>query len=204
MTEHPLSDRQSVEDIAKRHGFGPEAGRVMLDALVAGGGGMAQFAHSEFGGSGQWMRGSMTMAGSLSDHGLKARVDALCNDLAALVGRESGPARSGSFQSQHQGHPGKSATDDPSLVVPPQMRTSENWWPGDLGSPDSSGAQNGTRYAYFAGPRRLAIELGGKVTVYDTGGHQIGGVAQQQSVGGSLKFTSQHGTVSLARLPVVS
>jgi hypothetical protein len=28
--------------------------------------------------------------------------------------------------------------------------------------------QNGVRYAYFAQARRLAIEIGGTVTVYDT------------------------------------
>jgi len=60
------------------------------------------------------------------------------------------------------------------------------------------------RYAYFAGPRRLAVEVNGQVTLYDTLDHQIGGVAQQQGKEGSLTFTSQHGTVDLAQLPVLS
>ena len=50
----------------------------------------------------------------------------------------------------------------------------------------------------------MAVELQGLVTVYDTLDHQIGGVSQQQGSGGSLIFTSQHGTVSVATLPVIS
>jgi hypothetical protein len=64
--------------------------------------------------------------------------------------------------------------------------------------------QNGVRYAYFAQARRLAIEIGGTVTVYDTLDHQIGSFSQQQSHGGSLTFSSQHGLVDVATLPVMS
>ena len=42
------------------------------------------------------------------------------------------------------------------------------------------------------------------MTVYDTLDHQISGVSQQQGRGGSLGLTSQHGTVSVSTLPVVS
>lgn len=204
------ADQAAVIEIGKRHGFGPDAARVMLEALRSTGGGMAQFSHPEFGGFGQWMRGGMTMTGSLSDHALKARVDALCNDLVALLAREPAPpARS--FQSQSQGsrhapsepplHVRGGSTGAPSLVVPVEAR---GWWPREFGAADSSGAQDGVRYAYFAGPRRLAIEIGGRVTVYDTRDHRISGVAQPQSRGGSLTFTSQRGTVPVAELPVVS
>ena len=51
---------------------------------------------------------------------------------------------------------------------------------------------------------RLAIDVNGQVTLYDTLDHQIGGFSQQQSVGGSLSFTSQYGLVDVASLPVVS
>jgi hypothetical protein len=60
------------------------------------------------------------------------------------------------------------------------------------------------RYAYFAQARRLVIDVGGTVTVYDTLDHQIGGFSQQQSVGGTLSFTSQYGLMDVASLPVVS
>ncbi len=72
-----------------------------------------------------------------------------------------------------------------------------------LGQPATSGSQNDTRYAFFPESRRLAIETGGRVTLYDTGDHQIGGVSQQQGSSYSLSFTSQHGPVRLEELPVV-
>jgi len=40
--------------------------------------------------------------------------------------------------------------------------------------------------------------------VYDTLDHQIGGFSQQQSVGGTLSFSSQYGLIDVASLPVVS
>jgi hypothetical protein len=73
-----------------------------------------------------------------------------------------------------------------------------------LGFPNGSGAQNQVRYAYFNAAHRLAVELNGHVTVYDSLDHQIGGVSQQQGSGGTLTFTSQYGTVSVSDLPVVS
>ena len=48
------------------------------------------------------------------------------------------------------------------------------------------------------------ISGNGIVAVYDTLDHQIGGVSQQQSYGGSMTSSSQHGVVSMADLPVVS
>jgi hypothetical protein len=84
------------------------------------------------------------------------------------------------------------------------MGGSGSWWPAELGSPNGSGGQNNVRYAYFANARRLAIDVGGNVTVYDTLDHQIGGVSQQQGIGGSVTLSSQYGTVDVASLPVVS
>ena len=92
-----------------------------------------------------------------------------------------------------------------SLFVPEAPGSaSGQWWPPELGFPNGTGAQNQVRYAYFNQAHRLAVELNGHVTVYDTLNHQIGGVSQQQGSGGSLTFTSQYGTVSVANLPVVS
>ena len=44
----------------------------------------------------------------------------------------------------------------------------------DLGQPASMGSQNDLSYAVFPDKQRLAINLAGRVTVYDTGAHQIG------------------------------
>ena len=74
------------------------------------------------------------------------------------------------------------------------------WWPDDLGQPSTSGGQNDVRYAFFGDKRRLALQKGGKISLYDTGDHQISGVSQQQGSSSSLSFVSQHGTVSLDEL----
>jgi hypothetical protein len=74
------------------------------------------------------------------------------------------------------------------------------WWPEDLGQPDTSGGQNDVKYAFFHDKHRLAIQQDGKVTVYDSGDHQISGVSQQQGASSALAFVSQHGTVDLGEL----
>ena len=78
------------------------------------------------------------------------------------------------------------------------------WWPLKLGTPEAAGGQGDVRYAYFEDERRLAIERGGWITVYDTADHHIRGVSQQQGGGRSaLVLTSQHGAVPVEALKVV-
>lgn len=173
---------QAIADIARRHGLSQEAVLAMLVALRQGSGTMAQFDIPELGGNGQWMRGGMTMVGNMFDNALKARVDALCNELSQLLATTAvfptpppAPAYAGS--------------------------ASNNWWPGDLGIPSSTGGQNDVRYAFFPGTRRLAIQMGGVTRVFDTGEHHIGGVQQQQGAGySSMSFTSQFGTFGVSSL----
>jgi len=78
----------AVEEIAHRTGFSQDAVTSMLFSIVSGRGGMAQFSHPEFGGSGQWMAGGVIMISDMFNNGLKARVDALCNELSALIRSE--------------------------------------------------------------------------------------------------------------------
>ena len=59
-------------------------------------------------------------------------------------------------------------------------------------------------YAYFPETRRLALNIAGQITFYDTSDHQVSGVSQQQSGNASLTFTSQHGTVPVTQLRVVT
>jgi hypothetical protein len=171
---------ENIEDIGRRHGFGPDATRVVVEALRHGGNRMAQFSHPELGGMGQWAAGGMIMIGDMFNHSLKARVDALCTDLARVVG--STPAAETS---------------------PQTMRGQQNWWPQELGGASATGAQNDMRYACFPSQRRLAVMQNGQVKVYDTGEHQIGGFSQQQSGTQTLSFTSQLGSVRLADLKQV-
>ena len=77
------------------------------------------------------------------------------------------------------------------------------WWPAELGVPSSTGAQNNIRYACFPATRRLAIQIDGRVMVYDTLDHQIAGFSQQQSGDASLTFSSQHGLVRVDDLPSI-
>ena len=225
MRELSAAGEQTINDIALRHGFSPDAVLSMLESVINGSGNMAQFSHPEFSGSGQWMRGGMIMVSDMFNHALKSRVDGLCVELSNLIATQPNLIRPGSFQSQSQGGQAQSNSNPGqqqryhgsrqqqgvpgpigpvSLFVPPAPGTSDGWWPEDLHGPDSTGAQNGVRYAYFAQARRLAIDVNGGVTVYDTLDHQIGGFSQQQSVGGSLSFSSQHGLIDVASLPVVS
>lgn len=218
--------QQVIADIAQRHGFSIDAVLAMLDAVINGNGSMAQFNHPEFAGSGQWMRGGMTMVSDMFNNYLKGRVDSLCFELANLVANQPDLVRSGSFQSQSQGggnsygqaqssygggsqqqqggggYAGSNSSSfgASSLFVPP----GPDWWGPTLRWPNSTGAQNNVRYAYFAQAQRLAIEANGHVTIYDTLDHQIGGFSQQQSYGGTLSFNSQYGLIDVASLPVIS
>ena len=82
-----LSDegRRALGDIASRHGTSADAVEHVLMALVAGQGTQAQFNHPDLGGMGQWSQGGMTMVGDMFNNALKAKVDAICSDLAALL-----------------------------------------------------------------------------------------------------------------------
>jgi hypothetical protein len=92
----------------------------------------------------------------------------------------------------------------PSLSYGSSPASTSTWYPRELGFPSTAGSQNNVRYAYFPEPRRLAIELFGKVTIFDTGEHHISGVAQGQSNdAGSITFTSQFGVIPISALPVV-
>ena len=217
MRELSPAGQQVINDIARRHGFSPSAVISMLDSVLNGNGSMAQFNHPEFGGSGQWMKGGMTMVSDMFNDHLKDQINQLCSDLSRLVANETDLIGSGSFQSQRQGnqqqdhfggdlpsHRESGPGGTVSLFVPPAPGSSGDWWPGNLGWPSTIGAQNNVRYAYFAQARRLAIEVNGKIAVYDTLDHRIGGFSQQQSHGGSLTFSSQHGVVDVTTLPVIS
>lgn len=199
----------AVQDIAQRHGFSFDAVQTMLTSVINGNGSMAQFSHYEFGGSGQWMQGGMTMIGDMFNNNLKGRVDNLCAELSRLISNQPDLIRTGSFQSQTQNgntsynnFGGVSGDNTNSLFVAAPAQA--NWWGPDLKWPNSSGGQNGMRYAWFSQAHRLAIESNGQVIIYDTLDHNIGGVSQQQSGGYSVTFSSQYGYVDLSRLPVIS
>ncbi len=196
-----------LSGIADRHGVSLDAVEHMLLAVMAGGGTQAQFNHPDLGGMGQWSLGGMTMVGDMFNNGLKARVDGLATELSGLA-RDEDITRPFRHQSQSQSQGGATTfmgggmESGSSLFVPGAFRSSR-WWPEDLGQPASTGAQNDLRYAFFPDTRRLAIDIAGTVTVYDTRDHRIGGFSQQQGGDQSITFTSQYGLVRVAELDVV-
>jgi hypothetical protein len=188
-TELSHQGKAAVAAIAERHHVSPEAVAVLLGAIARGHGQQAQFSHPDLGGMGQWSRGGMLMIGDMFNHNLKAKVAALCEDVASLLG-EGGTERAGE--------------QEPSLFAQSNPQASPEQWPSELGRAASSGSQNDMRYAVFPETHRLAIARGDKLTIYDTGNHQISGFGQQQGSTGSLTLTSQHGVIRLDDLPVVS
>ena len=106
------------------------------------------------------------MVGDMFNTQLKAKLNALCSDIAAHLdtAESAGGVRP--------------EGDEVSYRSP---NRSDDWWPAGLGRPGAVGAQNDLRYAVFPETRRLVIDDRGTVSVYDTGHHRIFGVAQAQS-----------------------
>ena len=210
---------QVAEDIGRRHGFSAAAVAQLMQTIQRSGGGMAQFNHPEFGGSGQWMAGGMVMIGEMFNNALKARVDGLCQEVAAVLRSQPMAAAAlspsmqqqsgGGWQQQRGVPPAPAATVAPVAVAgmtpaagplfAPDPR--DHWWPAELGSPSASGEQNSMRYAVFPAAGRLAVDVNGQVSVYDTGRQQIGGLSQQQ--GGAVVVSTAQGGVSLSSFSAV-
>jgi hypothetical protein len=88
-----VTDRDLIEQMAKKHAVSPAAVEIVLAALRSGGGRMAQFSHADFGGMSQWSPG-MSMVGDMFNAQMKAKLDALCSDVSAHL--EAAPTTTGS------------------------------------------------------------------------------------------------------------
>jgi hypothetical protein len=208
--------QQKVTALAQRYGVSTEAVVTLLQALVHGHGTMAQFDHPELGGRGQWMPGGMVMVGDMFNQALKARVDGLCVELAALLAaallvpaapaRRPRPRQETPHQQQGDVRPttGSQAPAAVRVFHGPPTGHAGAWWPAELGMPAASGAQNALRYAYFPTRRRLALAVHEDFWLYDTLDHQVSGVSQQQGPGSTVTFTSQHGVVEVTSLPLMA
>lgn len=185
--------QEIVDDLAERHGFSRDAILHLLCALRQGNGRMAMFSHPEFGGPGQWMYGGPPMLSDVLNPDLRCRVDTLCHELSEKLAGQ--PAWLGNAQ-------GQAPASDDALA----WATADTpWWPAELGTPSATGSQDGLRYAYFAEARRLVVQRGDETSIHDTGEHRITGIStSQQGAASSVIFTSQHGQVDLASLPVIS
>lgn len=204
--------QQLIRDLAQRHAVSDDAVMSLFRALSATGGASAQFNHPELGGFGQWMQGGMTQVGDMFNSTLRAKVDSLCSALSGFVAEHAadlspaGAARPASqSQSQYQSPPPRGDKKGAGAGYAPGWAGDLGpWWPDELGTPSASGAQNDMRYAYFPSTRRLAMEVDGSLTLFDTLDYEISGVSQQQGASSSVQFSSQKGPIDSSRLPVVS
>jgi hypothetical protein len=120
----PLNEEGFIDRVSLRHSVSPDAVRTILRALRSGGGTMAQFSHAEFGGMSQWSPG-MTMVGDMFNNKLKAKLDAVCTELATYVAETPSPERGrwrGDGEVSYRG-----------------TKQGSNWWPSNLGTPSAVG-----------------------------------------------------------------
>src|SRR3954454_17867821 len=133
MQELTPEGQRIIENIAQRHGVSVDAALTLLRALVAGQGTMAQFSHPDLGGMGQWSEGGMIMVGDMFNQGLRARVDALGTEFAALLRSQPSVVATTTSPSQSQ-----SKSDGPPgvpIFFPATHSPAGAWWPAELGSP---------------------------------------------------------------------
>ncbi len=132
------------------------------------------------------------MLGDMFNHGLKARVDALCTELAGLL-RDAPPfAPAPGASRDGADHPGVG------LFV-----AAANGRPALAGRARRARLHRRPERPALRGLSRdppACDRPGGRRRIFDTAGHSIGGVSQQQGGDRSLTFTSQHGLVRLADL----
>ena len=127
------NDGDLVDRMANKHSVSPAAVQVVLAALRSGSGRMAQFSHADFGGMSQWSPG-MSMVGEMFNTQLKAKLDALCSDLAAHLDTSESGAGAGVNVSYRS-----------------QTRT-ENWWPSGLGGRPRSVRRTISDMRFFPSP----------------------------------------------------
>lgn len=163
-----------IHDIAAKYQITEATVRTLLEGLQTTNGFQVQFNSAELGGMGQWQSG-MVMIGDMFNDGLKAKVAALCAELA-------------SFVREHQAtQPEESEKKDATVAAP--IKTIPATF---------SGSQNGTKYAYYAPQNVLQLEEDGTVSRYSTEGLTLWGVQQSQDgTGKKLKFTHAGGTITV-------
>ena len=120
---------------------------------------------------GRWRR-SLAIS-DMFNNALKARVDALCNELSALIRSDLDFVAAGPFQSQSQGAHGNLRRASSSLLVT-EGPDPGNWWPTNLGIEPRSPERSPLRlFSRHPAPRYRHRREGD--WFYDTQGHQISG-----------------------------
>jgi hypothetical protein len=146
----------NINELAAKYRISAEAVEALIRAIRSGTGRQAQFSHPDLGGMGQWGGGNMIMIGDMFNQSLKDRVAKLRQAISSQV---------------------DDFPEEENLATAQLGRgtVSKNWWPSNLGTPSSAGAQNNMRYACFPEIHRLAVQRDGQLTIHDTGSHRLSG-----------------------------
>lgn len=193
-----------LHDLAQRYGVSTDAVASMLQAILHGRGTSAQFNHPDFGGFGQWVQDGSTMIGDTFNYALKSKVEGLCQELARLTADPQSETYQALSRRAEDQPSAFSEADEQTDTTSISFRLPAAWWPTALGIGATAGSQNNIRYAYFPFANRLAVDVEGRVTVYNTLDYKIYGFSQQHENNWALTFTSQFGLVWVDNLPIVA
>ena len=196
MPELTAEGRRKIEEVADATASASPRRRRCWRRWSPAAASQAQFNLPELGGMGQWSQGGMVMVGDMFNNALKARVDALCSELASW--RQLQRARRLRAGERRRRRPGAVAGRAASLFVA-GLGPGGDWWPAELGTPSSTGAQNDMRYAFFPAARRLAIAAGRHgdgLRHRRPPARRLLAAAVRRPL---ADFTSQHGLVRVAR-----
>ena len=163
---------KKLQEIAGHHKVSVDLLRELLRDLQASRGRQVHFNHPDFGGVGQWRPGVVTIS-DIFNHKLRAKVDAVCTELAELV---------------------DTGVVERSMDTAPVTK---------YGNPFVKGVQNQFEYAYYPAAKRLVVKSARGNAVYDTSGYQITGVTQQPQQAEatqSLMFNTAQGPITLDSL----
>jgi hypothetical protein len=79
-----------------------------------------------------------------------------------------------------------------------------SWWPPNLRRPSTSGTHGTLKFAFFADKRRLLVESGELLLLFDCGTHQICEVAELFGQDPGLAFISQNGRHPIGDLRLIN
>lgn len=151
---------ETLRQLAERHGFSPELAQTLLAELQRSRGRRATFNDPALGGMGQW-HGSKLLIGDRMNPGLKAKVSAFLNDLAAHAQASPGESPETAWRAEQ-------------AASAFQAETSGQREAG------FSVMQNGVSYKYSANCNELIVN---GTDVYDTTGLRIMGISSNQRGG---------------------
>ncbi|MCY7351317.1 MAG: hypothetical protein LH606_11720 [Cytophagaceae bacterium] len=169
---------ETLQQIAERHGFSPELAQTLLSELQRSRGRQVTFNDPALGGVGQW-RGGILLIGDMMNHGLKAKVSAFLNDLAA--------------------HAHASPVD--SIRTARRAERAASAFQAQASGQREAGfsmTQNGVSYKYSANRNELIVN---GTDVYDTTGLRVMGISSiQQNGQGVLVLRTDQGEKQISDL----